>query len=57
MHDLPLWIKEKNGREGLAFIGLSLSRSHKGQFMNEESVTRQTNWDFNLVQDRDYVST
>ena len=39
---------------GLAFLGLSLSRHNDGQFSSKVSVSRQTAFDFDLLQDRDY---
>ena len=38
----------------MAFIGLSLTRYHDGEFTNKKSVTRQNVFDFNLIQDREY---
>lgn len=49
--------KHKNRIEGLAFIGLSLSRYYDidtESRANDSSVTRQKQFDFNRIQDRDY---
>jgi hypothetical protein len=54
MHGPPLLDKVNNGIEGLAFIGLSLSRHTSGIFSNDNSVSRQTQFDFDLLQDREY---
>lgn len=40
--------------QGLAFLGLSLSRHNDGKFSSKMSVSRQTAFDFDLLQDRDY---
>lgn len=41
--------------DGLAFIGLSLTRNHTNVVeSNVESLTRQQIWDFNALQDRNY---
>lgn len=40
--------------DGLAFLGLSLSRAFESQRCNTLSATRQTVYDFNAIQDRDY---
>mmetsp|Transcript_5625 Transcript_5625/g.5825 ORF Transcript_5625/g.5825 Transcript_5625/m.5825 type:complete len:316 (+) Transcript_5625:148-1095(+) len=51
----PMLRKQENKVEGLAFIGLNLSRNHPGEkFANPNSITRQSQFDFNLIQDRDY---
>jgi hypothetical protein len=43
-------------RPGLFFIGLSLSQNHSGVSTGSaSSVSRQTQFDFNRIQDRDYV--
>ena len=42
----------KTRRDGLAFLGLSLSR--KSNVGHQDSVTHQTAFDLNLVQDREY---
>ena len=39
---------------GLAFIGLSLSRYTDGDFTNKKSISRQSQFDFDLLQDREY---
>jgi len=51
----PMNIREK-ARQGHAFIGLSLSRNHSPgeKLANPDSVSRQTQFDFNEIQDRDY---
>jgi hypothetical protein len=54
MHGPPLLDKVNNGIEGLAFIGLSLSRYTNGVFSNDNSISRQTQFDFDLLQDREY---
>ena len=41
-------------KSGLAFIGLSLTRYNESEFSNKRSITRQTQFDFNLLQDREY---
>jgi len=47
--------REKAGIDGLAFLGLSLSRNHCGDGVGHTaSVTRQSQFDFNRVQDRSY---
>lgn len=40
--------------DGLAFIGLNLSRHSDDTRTNGSSVTRQSQYDFNLLQDRNY---
>eukprot|EP01036_Dinobryon_divergens_P008165 gene8165-10911_t len=53
----PMLDKPNNKIEGLAFIGLNLSRNfgHTEQpFSNPKSISRQTQFDFNLIQDRNY---
>lgn len=43
---------------GCAFLGLNLSRNHSespGLMSHPDSVSRQTQFDFNLIQDRDYT--
>jgi hypothetical protein len=44
----------QNINTGLAFIGLSLTRYNDSEFSNKRSVTRQSQFDFNLLQDREY---
>lgn len=44
-----------NAVEGLAYIGLCLTRHHSEEpRSNERSITRQKQFDFNEIQDRDY---
>jgi hypothetical protein len=46
-----------NKVEGLAFLGLSLSRGYDNVMeprTNSNSLSRQTQFDFNEIQDRDY---
>ena len=51
----PMLDKLSNKIEGLAFIGLSLTRSHPTKtFANINTISRQTQFDFNNIQDRDY---
>jgi hypothetical protein len=65
----PLLSREQVRVEGLAFLGLSLSRNHHSAattaddddgvggaatFSHPASITRQTQFDFNEIQDRDY---
>lgn len=41
--------------EGLAYLGLCLTRNHSEEpRSNPHSVTRQKQFDFNEIQDRDY---
>ena len=51
----PMLDKSANKIEGLAFIGLSLSRNHDEEiFSHKQSVSRQTQFNFNNIQDRNY---
>jgi len=51
----PMLDKASNKIEGLAFIGLSLSRNHpEEKFAHSGSISRQTQFNFNLIQDRQY---
>ena len=51
----PLLDRSKTTIEGLAFLGLALARNHADQPMSHPgSVSRQTQFDFNRIQDRDY---
>jgi len=52
----PLLDRSKVTIEGLAFLGLNLSRNHAGnQAMSHQgSISRQTQFDFNRIQDRGY---
>jgi hypothetical protein len=42
---------------GLAFIGLNLSPNHvdTAAMSHPDSISRQTQFDFNAIQDRDYT--
>lgn len=48
----PVLDPSRSHRDGLAFLGLSLSRNSR--YGNPKSVTHQTSFDLNEVQDRDY---
>lgn len=48
----PVLDPSRSHRDGLAFLGLSLSRNSRHG--NPKSVTHQTSFDLNEVQDRDY---
>ena len=53
----PMLDKASNKIEGLAFIGLSLTRNHSTEeqpFAHPDSISRQTQYNFNLIQDREY---
>eukprot|EP01052_Picozoa_sp_SAG31_P009083 SAG31_NODE_470_length_15239_cov_19.376288_2_plen_191_part_00 len=51
----PLLERAATRVEGLAFLGLNLSRNHSAcEFSHPASVTRQKQFDFNEIQDRDY---
>ena len=52
----PILDRSGEARFGLAFLGLSLSRNHSdAQAMaHAGSVSRQTQFDFNRIQDREY---
>ena len=60
----PLLDRDSMTIEGLAFLGLNLSRNHTGEaaaaagcaagMSHPDSLTRQTQFDFNRIQDRDY---
>lgn len=51
----PMLDKKNNKIEGLAFIGLNLSRNHsEEEYAHPESISRQTQFNFNLIQDRKY---
>jgi len=52
---LPFLIPESTKVDGLAFIGLSLSRSNDSPHCHPLTVTRQSVFDFNEVQDRKYA--
>ena len=48
----PMLNSDDNSIEGLAFIGLSLSRCSDDGHVN--TITRQNQYDFNCLQDRQY---
>jgi hypothetical protein len=53
----PLLRREENKVEGLAYIGLCLTRHYTKEEeprANPYSISRQTQFDFNEIQDRDY---
>ena len=54
--EAPLVRPDATRVDGLAFIGLSLSRNHyhEQKLSNPASVSRQTQFDFNAVLDRNY---
>ena len=54
----PRLRREEMTIAGCSFIGLNLSRNHSespGLMSHPDSVSRQTQFDFNLIQDRDYA--
>jgi len=55
VHRPPPYLDIKKMKyDGLAFIGLSLSRYHTVDGSNCASITRQEAFDFNEIQDRSY---
>lgn len=51
----PFLHLNKNKIEGLAFIGINLSRNNDQEtFANSNSITRQKQFNFDVFQDRNY---
>eukprot|EP00808_Paulinella_micropora_P015312 g11941.t1 len=51
----PMLKRDEMSTEGLAFLGLSLTRNHSDQGIgHSRTVTRQVQFDFNRIQDREY---